>query len=233
VSCIILNMVHMAMDYDDAPYYYSHPVELVNYLFTAVFIAECILKLIAFGEAYFATSWNCFDFSVVVTSMFEITLDGLGSANLRFLRLGPQLAKVLRVLRVGRLIRLINRYRGIDALLQTIWFSLPSLFNVFALLMLIYFISAVLGTFLFRRITTGYIISDQFNFSNFGMSLVLVIRMSTGEDWNYVMQDTMNTDPTCIQGKTCGIAYAPIFFVPFMMLCTFIMLNLFILVIIQ
>ena len=65
--------------------------------------------------------------------------------------------------------------------------------------MLIYFIFAVLGTFLFRRITEGIAINDQFNFSNFGMSLLVVIRMSTGEDWNYIMKDTMLTeDDGCI-----------------------------------
>jgi Ion transport protein len=100
--------------------------------------------------------------------------------------------------------------------------------------MLIYFIFAILGTFLFRRITTGNVINEQFNFSNFGMSLLVVIRMSTGEDWNYVMQDTMKTPADgCIPNATCGISYAPVFFIPLMMLCTFIMLNLFILVIIQ
>lgn len=100
----------------------------------------------------------------MLASAFEITLDLLDQGTLRFIRLGPQLAKIFRVLRVSRLLRLINRYKGIDALLQTIWFSLPSLFNVFALLMLIYFISAVLGTFLFRRITKGDVLDDQFNF---------------------------------------------------------------------
>jgi hypothetical protein len=66
------------------------------------------------------------------------------------------------------------------------------------------------------------------------MALLLVIRISTGEDWNYVMQDTMRTpEDGCIPNETCGISYAPIFFIPLMMLCTFIMLNLFILVIIQ
>lgn len=106
--------------------------------------------------------------------------------------------------------------------------------NVFALLMLIYFIFAVLGTFLFKRITEGEIINEQFNFSNFGMSMLIVIRMSTGEDWNMIMQDTMRgPEDGCIPGKTCGLSYAPIFFIPLQMLCTFIMLNLFILVIIQ
>jgi hypothetical protein len=144
------------------------------------------------------------------------------------------LARTLRVLRVTRLIRVMNNYKGLQTLLQTIIFSLPAILNVFSLLMLVYFIFAILGTFLFKDITKGHSINEMNNFSNFWRSFLLLIRMSTGEDWNYIMQDTMLTDKDgCIDGQTCGTAYAPIFFIPYMMFCTFIMLNLFILVIIQ
>jgi len=114
---------------------------------------------------------------------------------LKFLRVGPQLARILRVLRVSRLFRLLNKYRGLQALLSTIQFSLPALLNVFALLLLIYFIFSILGSALFHDITKGdQVINEYFNFSNFGYSMILLIRMSTGEDWNCVMQDTMKTE---------------------------------------
>jgi hypothetical protein len=100
--------------------------------------------------------------------------------------------------------------------------------------MLIYFIFAILATFLFRGITRGQILDGNFNFSNFGMSFQLLIRVSTGEDWNYIMKDTMLTqDDRCIPNETCGSSWSPLFFFPYMMLCTWVMLNLFILVIIQ
>ena len=152
--CIVTNMLLMSCHYDDAPEYYQKGLENANYFFTVVFFFEFLFKFVAFGWTYFQIGWNIFDFSVVCASLFEIVLDRMGS-GLKFLRMGPQLAKILRVTRVSRLLRLINRYKGLSALLQTIWFSLPSLFNVFALLMLIYFIFAVLGTFLFRKITEG------------------------------------------------------------------------------
>src|SRR5438105_407810 len=44
-------------------------------------------------------------------------------------------------------------------------FSLPSLMNVLALLMLVFFIYAVLGVYMFGNITQGDIINDQVNFS--------------------------------------------------------------------
>ena len=227
-------MVHMTLDYDDSPRVYKETVDQINYFFTGVFIIEAILKLIAFGSGYFQIGWNIFDFCVVCTSLFEIILDNLDSRSMRFLRLGPQLAKVLRVMRVGRLIRLINRYRGLDALLQTIWFALPAVLNVFSLLMLIYFIFAILGTFLFRHLTQGQqVINYHFNFSNFGYAMIICVRMSTGEDWNNIMTDCMYTDPTCVPGVSCGSPYAFLYFVPYQMICCFVMLKLFQLVIIQ
>jgi hypothetical protein len=47
------------------------------------------------------------------------------------------------------------------------------------------------------------------------------------------MFDTMNTDSDCIKGETCGTNIAPLYFISFIVICSFVMLNLFILVIIQ
>ena len=142
------------------------------------------------------------------------------------------MARVLRVLRVSRILRLIGKYEGLQALISTITFSLPSLFNVFSLLMLLLFMFSILGVFFFRDITRGEIIDETMNFNNFGQAMIMLFRVSTGEDWNRIMFDTMRTED-CIPNETCGTPYAPIFFILFILICTYIMLNLFILVIIQ
>ena len=127
-----------------------------------------MLKIIAQGSSYFKNSWNKFDFFVVVASFFDIIMGELSSTGLKFLRVAPQLARVLRVLRVSRLFRLIGKAKGLQALLQTITFSMPSLMNVFALLMLIFFIFSVLGVFLFNKVKEGEILDEYMNFNNFG-----------------------------------------------------------------
>ena len=113
MTCIVLNMLHMAVNFDDSPQTYNLVLEKINYFFTAVFLAECMLKLIAFGGAYFKKGWNVFDFCVVLSSIFEIVLDLMDTASIKFLRLGPQLAKVLRLTRVSRILRLMSRYKGL------------------------------------------------------------------------------------------------------------------------
>ena len=49
-------------------------METTNLVFTSCFIIEAVLKLFAFGWAYFGTSWNKFDFFVVIASILDILL---------------------------------------------------------------------------------------------------------------------------------------------------------------
>ena len=90
--------------------------------------------------------------------------------------------------------------------------------TVTALVVLVYFIFAVLGVFMFRNITAGIMLDPVFmNFNNFHQALIILIRISTGEDWPTIMYDTMNTDPNCIPNYNCGLSYSPIFFFTFVM----------------
>ena len=101
--------------------------------------------------------------------------------------------------------------------------SVQSLINVFMLLMLIFFMLATLGVFFFKDIEEGDVIDPQFkNFKTFGDGFLLLFAISTGEDWNRLMYD-------CWRHSNI----APLYFIVFIMIVTHIMLNLFILVIIE
>ena len=202
-------------------------LENINLFFTMIFALEAFFKLIAFGFRYFKSGWNKFDFFVVLSSFIDIILEYMGQSNTSasFLRIGPQLARILRVLRVSRVLRLISKSKGLQALIQTIVFSLASLINVFSLLMLVFFIYSILGVFLFSEITNGVILDPYYmNFTNFSNSMILLLRVSTGEDWNRIMFD-------CWTGT--NNPFTPAYFISFIVICTYVMLNLFVLVILQ
>lgn len=101
------------------------------------------------------------------------------------------------------------------------------------LLMLFFFILATLGQFMFSGVKTGRVINEYKNFTVFDKSFLLLFSISTGEDWNLIMYDCSHTAPDCIEGETCGSVFAPAYFIAFILLVTYVMLNLFILVIIQ
>lgn len=70
---------------------------------------------------------------------------------------------------------------------------------------------------------TGTIIDENVNFSDFHHSFVILFRSQTGEDWQKVMFDTMYR----------GSFYNVIFWIVFIVIQEFIMLNLFILIILD
>lgn len=207
-------------------------MEKINYFFTGAFAFECLLKLIANGGAYFNSGWNKFDFFVVSASFLDIVMANMSANSLKVIRVGPQLARIMRVMRVSRLFKLLNKYKGLQALMQTITFSMPSVINAFALLALVYFIFSVLAVFFFKNIISGGQLDPVYmNFTNFTQALVMMLRLSTGEDWPSVMYDCMNTKEDCIPDYNCGTAWAPLFFLIFVLIQQYIMVNLFILII--
>ncbi len=230
---ILLNMLQMALLYDNESDAYAQGLDIVNYIFTGVFTAEIILKLIGYGMNFWYETWNLFDFVIVVCSYIDIVFTNIASQSLRMLRIGPQLLRVLRVFRVARLMRLVKKYRRLQEIMEIIQLCLPSIMNVLALLMLIMFIYAILGCYLFYDVTNGNAINSVYNFSNFGLAFMLCLKMSTGEDWNIFMFDCARTSYTCAAGLGCGKYYAYAYFISFKIVVTFIMLNLFVLVVLQ
>jgi hypothetical protein len=103
--CIIVNSGLLAskeynMNYD-ARYIsiWNEFLDSVDLVFSAVFIVECLLKIIAMGfarhkKAYLRDAWNCIDFFIVLSSL--VTLTPLSSeSSLKVFRT----ARVLRPLR--------------------------------------------------------------------------------------------------------------------------------------
>lgn len=67
----------------------------------------------AFGDTYLKLGWNKFDFFVVVSSIFDLLLETLDTKSMEFLTVAPQLARVMRVLRVTRIIKLAGKQEGL------------------------------------------------------------------------------------------------------------------------
>ena len=203
--CILLNVLVMALSYEGSSDVYANNLKYINWTFSFIFVAEMIIKHLGLGfKRYWKSPWNQFDAFVVVASIVDILLDILNQSLSSFVRVGPQLARVFRVLRVSRLFKLVKKSEGLQKIINTLVFSLPSLLNVGALLSLVYFIYAILGTFLFSDIKAGDIIDGYVNFVDFSASILVLFRASTGEDWWTIMFDTMNAT-VCYSGTPyCG-----------------------------
>lgn len=146
-------------------------------IFLLIFAIECVLKIIAFNPVrYLSSGWNVFDFTVVI--LLSITFFTGVDFN----------TSVLRILRITRLLRLVRGMKSFVKLFDMLITSAPTLLNVGALLFIVFFVYAVAGMQLFGDVNRHQeFLNHHSNFSNFGNSLMILMRMVTGESWNGIM----------------------------------------------
>lgn len=125
--------------------------------------------------------------------------------------------------------------KGIRALLDTVMQALPQVGNLGLLFFLLFFIFAALGVELFGRLDCTEKqcqgLGEHADFSNFGMAFLTLFRVATGDNWNGIMKDTLwdNDDcdkkPECVTNCCVSTVLAPIFFVIFVLMAQFVLVN--------
>lgn len=239
-TCIIVNAVFMAAQFFGQPHELTVTLEVMNRVFAALFTVEAVLKLLGLGRQYFKDNWNVFDFSTTIGSLVGIVLTITTSSNV------GSIATVVRTFRIARLLRLVRSWHGLRKLITTLLITLPALSNIAGLLFLLYFIYAIMGVQIFAKVKYGESLNHHAHFRDFGTALITLVRSSTGEAWNDIMYDLSDdtactTDPSyndnmcgfndfegCTPLDGCGSPAAYPFFFSFMLLVSFVMLNLFI-----
>mmetsp|Transcript_1467 Transcript_1467/g.5423 ORF Transcript_1467/g.5423 Transcript_1467/m.5423 type:complete len:430 (+) Transcript_1467:271-1560(+) len=182
-----------------------------------IFTVEVFVKIFAEGRdphRYFLDGWNEFDFLVVFVC---------------YLPLDASMVTVLRLFRLLRVLKLVKALPELQVLVMGLLNSMSSIFYVALLLMLVFYLYAVLCISMFRE-------NDPVHFPNLETTFLTLFRMATFEDWTDVMyiqmygcdeygygfRQYMCTDPQ-------GYGWFPaVFFITFVVLSSFVVLNLFI-----
>ncbi|GAX82517.1 hypothetical protein CEUSTIGMA_g9944.t1 [Chlamydomonas eustigma] len=270
MMCIIIaNLLPLFMSYQGESDTWAAGLDVVNVVFTSLYVMEMVLKWISIGlPAYFKDHWCQFDAAVVVFSVTGVIMEYVAHDNLTILTL-------LRTLRVLRIFKLIPKARGLKMMMMTLLWSLPALMNVGAVLLLCMYIFAIIAMNMFGDMKWYGEIDLYANFESFPTAMFTLFRMQTGENWNYVMTACMNLQqciqvtndvdiiipgnttasviyrgtyldtesdaltlsvvPSDLQNNRCSPApaLAAVFFTVYMGLCTFLVLELVVAVIIE
>nr|XP_015222168.1 PREDICTED: voltage-dependent N-type calcium channel subunit alpha-1B-like isoform X5 [Lepisosteus oculatus] len=232
MAMIALNTVVLMMKFYGAPVVYEAMLKYLNVVFTALFSLECILKIIAFGALnYLKDAWNVFDFVTVLGSITDILVTEINTSN-KLINLS-----FLRLFRAARLIKLLRQGYTIRILLWTFVQSFKALPYVCLLIAMLFFIYAIIGMQVFGNIDLqdDTAINRHNNFRTFFQALILLFRSATGEAWHEIMLSCLSNrhcdERSGSTGKECGSNFAYFYFVSFIFLCSFLMLNLFVAVI--
>ena len=165
-----------------------------------VFTCEMLTKLWVYRRRFFGDGWNLFDFVIVAIAWLPAA--------------GPlAVLRALRILRVLRLISVIPQMRTVVGALLS---ALPGMASIIAVLLLIFYVAAVMATKLF---------GDAFPtwFGSVGESMYSLFQIMTLESWSMgIVRPIMEVYPL-----------AWIFFVPFVIVTSFAVLNLFIALIVN
>ncbi|XP_078040970.1 ca[2+]-channel protein alpha[[1]] subunit D isoform X2 [Augochlora pura] len=236
-TLIMINTVTLAMKFYRQPEIYTEALDVLNMIFTAVFALEFVFKLAAFRfKNYFGDAWNVFDFIIVLGSFIDIVYSevnpGATIISINFFRL----------FRVMRLVKLLSRGEGIRTLLWTFIKSFQALPYVALLIIMLFFIYAVIGMQVFGKIAIddATSIDRNNNFQSFPQAVLVLFRSATGESWQEIMMDCSarpgkvkcdNSSDERENPSGCGSDIAIPYFISFYVLCSFLIINLFVAVI--
>ncbi|XP_054080502.1 sodium channel protein type 4 subunit alpha [Rissa tridactyla] len=211
--CIVLNTVFMAMEHYPMTEEFENVLTVGNLVFTGIFTAEMVLKLIALDPyEYFQQGWNIFDSIIVTLSLVE-----LGLANVQGL-------SVLRSFRLLRVFKLAKSWPTLNMLIKIIGNSVGALGNLTLVLAIIVFIFAVVGMQLFGKSYIECVCKisldctlPRWHMNDFFHSFLIVFRILCGE-WIETMWDCME-----VAGQTMCL----IVFMMVMVIGNLVVLNLF------
>ena len=258
MAFIVANTLVMAIEHRGISPESELVLQTLNDVFAYIFAAEAFVKVVAFGVRVYLQD-STFDLVVSIISLAGAIASTTSNGNTGFL-------SILRTLRVVRVFRIIPHAKGLRNLVRTLVYGIPALFNVMSVLLLFYFIYSVIGMTLFGQLQTDqpFCMDRHVNFQDLPTAMLIMIRMSTGENWNCIMHATMRlttcmlvNDPTsalygtyldvddpalgsidpalvedrCAPFHSKGISV--VFFCSFMMLCSYVMVNLVVAVLID
>ena len=174
---------------------YGDQISFLDKFILSIFVVEIVIKLGYRKLGFFKDGWNVFDFIIIGIALAPAT----GSLS------------VLRTLRIFRAMRLLSVVPSMRKVTQALLSAIPGILSVGSIILLIFYVSAVLATNFF---------GSDFNswFGNIGRSMFSLFQIMTLESWSMgIVRPVMELYP-----------WAWVFFVPFILVTSFAVLNLFI-----
>ncbi|EFO82668.1 CRE-CCA-1 protein [Caenorhabditis remanei] len=253
INCITLAMERPSIPPDS---FERRFLQVSGYIFTVIFTGEMMMKVIANGcfigqAAYFKDGWNILDGILVVISLINISFELLATGD------SPKIfgvIRVLRLLRALRPLRVINRAPGVKLVVMTLISSLKPIGNIVLICCTFFIIFGILGVQLFKgmmyhcigpevgNVTTkidcledsrNKWVNHRYNFDNLGQALMSLFVLSSKDGWVSIMYQGIDAVGVDIQPIENYNEWRMIYFISFLLLVGFFVLNMFVGVVVE
>ncbi|XP_067088821.1 voltage-dependent P/Q-type calcium channel subunit alpha-1A [Osmerus mordax] len=217
VLCLVgLNTLCVAVVHYDQPEPLSDFLYFAEFIFLGIFMSEMCVKMYGLGkQAYLNSSFNCFDCIVICGSIFEVLWS--------IIQPGTSFGiSVLRALRLLRIFKVTKYWASLRNLVVSLLNSMKSIISLLFLLFLFIVVFALLGMQLFGGQFNFEAGTPPTNFDTFPAAIMTVFQILTGEDWNMVMYDGIESQG----GVNKGMVFS-IFFIVLTLFGNYTLLNVF------
>jgi len=235
-TAYVLNVVILCLSWYRASEQLNYFINVCYIIFEVLFVLEGIMKLVFYGRDYFDSGWNIYDLSTI---LIVIIMHIITAAT------ESRVADILFTISwIFNVITLFNKVIMLKKIFQIFVLSLPSMINLAILLFIIIYIFSVVGISLFSGVKLQSNLNVYAHFQDIITAFITVYRIATYDGWVDIMHDAMRMrnsyfdcvyDPTFAdtmahggQAIGCGMLYAPIYFVIFILVVPFLFLNVFI-----
>lgn len=197
ITLIVINAITLGLETSAAAMAAYGPLLIaLDRVILGIFVAELAARIIVRRGSFFRDPWSLFDLFVVGIALVP-TSEGLS---------------VLRALRILRALRLITVVPSLRKVVAGLVGAMPGMGSIGLLLVLVYYVFAVMGTKLFGA-------TNPELFGSIGTSAYTLFQAMTFDDWS-----TGIVKPLIEKGHETGW----LFVIIFMVLSAFMVLNLFI-----
>ncbi|CAG7728468.1 unnamed protein product, partial [Allacma fusca] len=217
IILVFLNTACVAAEHYNQPPFLSDFNYFAELGFLGVFIFEMLIKVYALGpRIYFESSFNRFDCAVISGSIFEVVWSHFKPDSSFGL-------SVLRALRLLRIFKVTKYWSSLRNLVISLLSSMRSIISLLFLLFLFILIFALLGMQLFGGAFNQKDETPLNNFDSFPIALLTVFQILTGEDWNEVMYQGIQSQS---QNGGHGMIYS-LYFIILVLFGNYTLLNVF------
>ncbi|CAL8297347.1 unnamed protein product [Gadus morhua 'NCC'] len=217
VLCLVgLNTLCVAIVHYEQPYWLTYALYLAEFVFLGLFLTEMSMKMYGLGpRSYFHSSFNCFDFGVIIGSIFEVIWAAIKPGA----SFGISVLRALRLLRIFKVTKYWNSLRNLVVSLLN---SMKSIISLLFLLFLFIVVFALLGMQLFGGQFNFDDETPTTNFDTFPAAILTVFQILTGEDWNAVMYHGIKSHGGVHRGM-----FSSIYFIILTLFGNYTLLNVF------
>ena len=196
-ALILLNTITLGIETFTLSAAATSILSTINTVCIVIFVLEILLKLYAYGPAFFKDAWNIFDVVIVVISILPM---------IKFLS-SMRAFRIFRLFRALRALRMMKRLEKLRIIVQALLGALPSVAWVVVLLLIIYYIFGVIGTNLFATVSPEY-------FGSLWRTFYTLFQVTMADDLGNISRPLWEA----------GVS-APIYFISFVVLSSVLVLN--------